>query len=202
MDSNLIRLQEDHGRWLSSGEVNNLLNSKSPFRLSFFKFIKQWDIVTYAMKESNPPDPKKPYKARPVIILNPYHMFDFYGDGKLVEGSFIIPITSTYNGEKFKIPFKDDLKAGLDYKYKSYMNVKNYHNHIVNDEELIAANKCLMVERIGTLPEEDKKTIDDLLNRWNKEAQRVKARASIPPLPKGINPEDLKPSWSMGNLTK
>lgn len=196
---NLSKLQEDHGRWLTQGEVDSLLTDKGPFRIAFFRYIKQWDIITYAMKENNPPDPKKPYKARPVIILNPSYMFDFYGNGKLVECSHVIPITSTYNGEKFKIPFEDDLKAGLKYEYKSYMNVKNYHDHIVNDAELIAANKGLMVARIGTLPEEDKKKIDDLINRWNKEAQRIKARAMLPSLPKGVKPEDLKPSWSIDN---
>lgn len=167
----VAKLQEDHGKYFSQSYVDERARKhrENPFHSYIFDNLIKYDIVM-GYVEIVGGEHNGEYKCRPCIILNP--SVDIAIDNTIITGSQIIPITSTYNSKsyfdkKFKIPFKNDRDVGLDYSYKSYMNLVNYHDNFFNNSiDILALRKDYMETKIGHLPEIDQDSIDEKYDLW------------------------------------
>ena len=178
----IYKLEEDHGKHYSLEDViSDRANVNSFTKYYINNSLKEGDIIICHMITDNPKDKNKPYKKRPVIIVNPsidIPVKDKSGKELLIQGAIVIPITSTYNSRveddrNYKIPFKKDEDLGLNYPYKSYMNLIDYHKKFLDDSyPLPYVEKVNMLKKIGELPLVDKDNIYKQYTNWELRKQK------------------------------
>ena len=175
MKDNLI-LREDHGEYFSVSKARTLMEnaSKDEDLQNHIKNMEKYDIFVCIIYISDGIH-SGTCKRKHIVIYDmdiPENTRGVLSGKKDCVG--IIPITSSKTKadteyQNYKFPIINQYSANLSTSKKLYLNLRNLCKHTLKKEAISSISRCEIIDYVGKLQIEDKRTIATRLIAWKQQ---------------------------------